>query len=511
MSILKATDVIDVLPHLTPEERAEVVKLAQLDAPIWRPAPGPQSDAYESTAQVVGYGGAAGGGKTDLMLGTILTRHRRAIIFRREATQLQGIYDRFAELLEGGRDGFNSQDKIWRPPSLPHLQIEFGSVPNSEDVLKYMGRPHDFIGFDEANHLLESQVRFLMGWLRTTVQGQAVKALLTFNPPTNAEGRWVVDYFAPWLDDGYPKPAQPGEVRWFASIDGKDVEVDGPSQIKHNGETIIPISRTFIAAKVSDNPHLMRTGYMATLQSLPEPLRSQMLHGDFRAGTEDDAFQVIPTAWVDAAMARWEAKHAKGPMDALGADIARGGKDETVIARRHGTWFDEPLAYPGLTTPNGPASAALIIAARRDQAPVHVDIVGWGSSAYDFLCDNRIQCVPVNGANTSLALTKEGAMRFFNHRAEMWWRMREALDPTNPDPIILPKHSRLRADLCAPRWELRTRGIIIEDKDEVKKRIGRSPDYGDAYCMALIATDKDKTHEAGSEDRARRGAGGWMG
>ena len=35
---------------------------------------------------------------------------------------------------------------------------------------------------------------------------------------------------------------------------------------------------------------------MATLQSLPEPLRSQMLYGDFNAGTEDDSMQVIPTA-----------------------------------------------------------------------------------------------------------------------------------------------------------------------------------------------------------------------
>jgi hypothetical protein len=43
-----------------------------------------------------------------------------------------------------------------------------------------------------------------------------------------------------------------------------------------------------------------------TLQSLPEPLRSQMLYGDFRAGVQDDPWQVVPTAWVEAAMARWK-------------------------------------------------------------------------------------------------------------------------------------------------------------------------------------------------------------
>jgi hypothetical protein len=523
---LKAGDVHALLKHMTPEERAEVLQLARLDTAIWRPNPGPQSDAYYSEATVIGYGGAAGGGKTDLMCGTILTQHRRAIIFRREGTQLQGIYDRLGELL-GSRDGFNSQDKIWRPPSQPHLQIEFGSVPNPEDVGKYQGRPHDLKGFDEATNFLEAQVRFLMGWMRSTVEGQRQRVLLTFNPPTTAEGRWVIAFFAPWLDDHHPNPAKPGEIRWFGTADGKDIEVsDSRPFVLVKGEpcydydpaafreedVIVPISRTFIQARVTDNPHLMRTGYMATLQSLPEPLRSQMLKGDFNAGIEDDAFQIIPTAWVDQAMARWEAKHAKGPMDSIGLDVARGGRDETVICRRHGTWFDEPLCYPGQETPNGPITASLAMAARRDGAPIHIDVIGWGAAAYDFLVENNLQAIPVNGSNKVVALSKEGAMRFTNHRAELWWRMREALDPTNPDPIALPKNTRLRADLCAPRWELRVNGIQVENKDEIRKRIGRSPDYGDAYCMALIATDKDRIDRTDPRDRiARRGPGSWMG
>lgn len=510
MSGLKAGEILELLPAMTPAERAEILHLARIDNAIWRPAPGPQSEAYASTATIVGFGGAAGGGKTDLMLGTILTRHRRAIIFRREGTQLQGIYDRLAELLPG-RDGFNSQDRIWRPPSQPQLQIEFGSVPNPEDVLKYMGRPHDFIGFDEANHLLESQVRFLMGWLRTVDEGQRVQALLTFNPPTSADGRWVVDFFAPWLDDRHPNPAQPGEIRWFASLDGKDVEVETSAPFTHKGERIQPISRTFIAARVTDNPHLMRTGYMATLQALPEPLRSQMLHGDFKAGTEDDAFQVIPTRWVDMAMARWKAKDAKGPMDSEGVDVARGGRDETIVSRRHGTWYDELLCYPGQSTPDGPTVASLAIAARRDKAPVHIDVVGWGASAYDFLVENGIQTIPVNGANKVVGLTREGAMRFTNRRAELWWRLRETLDPTNPDPIALPPDTRLRSDLCAPRWELRTNGILIESKDDLLKRIGRSPDRGDAVVYALIATDKDRERSTSSERVAGVGSLSWMG
>lgn len=80
-----------------------------------------------------------------------------------------------------------------------------------EDERKYQGRPHDLLVFDETTDFLVAQVRFLLGWLRSTVPGQRCQALMTFNPPTNAEGRWVIDFFAPWLDKKFPRPAKPGE------------------------------------------------------------------------------------------------------------------------------------------------------------------------------------------------------------------------------------------------------------------------------------------------------------
>src|SRR5690606_28290038 len=149
------------------------------------------------------------------------------------------------------------------------------------------------------------------------------------------------------------------ELRYFAVVNGKEVEVpDARPFVLFKGkepvydfdpseylptELIKPMSRTFIPSRVTDNPYLMGTGYMSTLQALPEPLRSQMLNGDFQAGMEDDPFQVIPTAWVEAAMQRWARPAKLEAMSSVGVDVARGGKDQTVIARRHGMWFDEPL------------------------------------------------------------------------------------------------------------------------------------------------------------------------
>lgn len=467
--------------------RAETTAAIASDAaPIWTPLPGPQTMAYDSIADVVGYGGAAGGGKTDLAVGKALTKHKRVAIFRRYSTEMVSIVDRVAEML-GHRDGLNQVQGIWR---MGERVIEFGSVPNADDVVKFQGRAKDLLVLDEAANFLESQVRFLMGWVRTTDPNQQTQTLLCFNPPTSAEGRWIINFFAPWIDDKHPNPARPGELRWFAMIDGKEVEVDGGAPFEHNGEVIRPQSRTFIPARVSDNPYLAETGYMATLQALPEPLRSQMLRGDFNAGIEDDPYQVIPTAWVDAAMARWKRLAVKPPMDSLGCDVARGGKDNTVIARRHGFWFDELLVYPGGATPDGPSVAGLVIAAARDRCPIHIDVIGVGASPYDFLKNANQPVIGVNVSEAAIGVDKSGRLRFANQRSELWWKMREALDPTSNTGIALPPDRRLLADLCAPKWELRGSTIHVESRDEIVRRIKRSPDFASALILGMCDTPR---------------------
>lgn len=500
-------EIQELFKYMTPEERSQVDQILSQDTAPWRPLPGPQTLAYTSEADIIGYGGAAGGGKTDLACGKAITRHKNSMILRREATQLTGVLDRLTQLL-GSREGYNGQQKIWR---LKGRQIEFGSVPHLGDETKYQGRPHDFLVFDEATNFLESQVRFLLGWLRSIDPRQKCQALFTFNPPTSADGQWVIPFFAPWIDKKHPNPARPGELRWFATVDGKDVEVPNGEPFPHNGETIRPMSRTFIPSRVKDNPYLMRTGYISTLQALPEPLRSQMLDGDFEAGLEDDPFQVIPTKWIDASMARWAMPVKLEPMDSVGVDVARGGKDNTVIARRHGMWFNEPLAYAGKETPDGPSTAGLVIASMRDKAPIHIDVIGVGSAPFDFLKEAGQHVLGINVGEASHTTDKSGVLSFFNLRTELWWKMREALDPAKNTGIALPNDSRLRADLCAPKWKLQGSRIKVESRDEIVDRIGRSPDFASAYILALIQTPKRIAAKPKVVGGYASGSGSWMG
>lgn len=448
---------------------------------------------------------------SDLALGKALTQHKRSAIFRRVGTELTGLIDRCAEIV-GSRDGFNGQDKIWR--GLPgNRQIEFGAVPNAGDEKKFQGRPKDLLVCDEATNFLEMQVRFLMGWVRTDIPGQKTQTLLTFNPPTSAEGRWVIKFFAPWLDPKHPNHAQPGELRWFATVgEGEnmaDVELpDGRPFVMIDGhriydpkvlamyaedEIIKPHTRTFIPAKVTDNAFLVETGYISVLQALPEPLRSQMLYGSFTAGVQDSPMQVCPTAWVEEAMARWVEKQAHElahTMDSVGVDVARGGSDKTTIARRHGRWFDRPIVYPGKQTPDGQTTAGYVVSSLRSEAVVHIDVTGVGSSPYDFLRSLGVNVIGVVMAGEATTTDQSGLLTFKNQRSQIWWAMREALDPANGLGIMLPPDKTLLVELCAPEWSVQGRTIYVESRDDIIDRIGRSPDLATAYVLALMDSPK---------------------
>lgn len=472
---------------------------------LWRPTPGPQARALDCVADELFYGGAAGGGKTDLLLGLALTRHVKSIIYRREFPQFRDLIDRGNEIL-----GPTGVEFKWNKSRWEGLQnggvVELGAVPLDKDLAKFKGRPHDMVGFDELPDFTEWQYRFLTGWNRTTRKGQRVRVVAAGNPPTTSEGEWVIRYWAPWLDTNHPNPAEPGELRWFAVLSGQDIEVDGPEPFDHKGEMILPTSRTFIPARLEDNPYLMETNYRAKLMGMPEPLRSQLLYGDFTVGSDIDSWQAIPTDWVRAAQARWNPNIVlSGRPDSMGIDVARGGDDQTCVARCWNTTLDAE-AWPGRKTYDGPSVAMLAIDRLPEgedgwNVPIAVDLIGPGTSVVDTLrASGYKRLTAFNAAAKSRARARKSKLRFVNQRAQMYWRFREALDPETGVNMVLPPSVELMADLCAARYKITTRGIQIEEKDNIKKRIGRSPDTGEAIMLAWYARTNIASLEAWSPE-----------
>lgn len=487
--------------------------LAELDAieeelTEWSPL-SVQKQVLDSDADIILYGGAAGGGKSFLALGKALLQHKRSLILRREFPQLSGLIETSKELYTRYGKYVATPQPTWRIKYKgADKLIEFGSCQHEHDKNKYQGRAHDLRVIDEAANFLESQIDFIAGWVRSEDSQQKCQLLLLSNPPTSSDGLWLFNWFAPWLDDKHHNPAEPGELRWFAKVKGKDTEVADnrkfvliDDQIVYDfnpveysaDKIIVPKSRTFIPARVTDNPYYVESGYIATLQALPEPLRSQMLYGDFLAGQQDDAWQVIPTAWVLAAQKRWrETRKPDIPISAIGVDVARGGIDKTVITKRYNNWFDKQISHPGQFTPDGDAVAGLVFKEYKDDPYVIFDVIGVGAAAYDAFkrqiteAQRKLKIIAFHAAEKSEATDKTKQLTFINQRAEWYWKFREALDPANNMQIALPDDRELLADLCAPRWELTARGIKIESKEEIIDRIGRSPDKGDSCIYAYV-------------------------
>lgn len=505
-------DFLQAFNAMTPEEQDEARKLADAETGhmLFVPNVGPQTEAYYCEADELFYGGAGGGGKSALLCGVAINEHIDIQLFRREATQLRGLVKELRQII-GNTDGFNRAINVWHRGD---QTIELAGLQHEDDKYDWQGRQADFKGFDEITHFTRSQYRFVIGWNRSTNPNvKRCRVIATGNPPMTAEGLWVIHHWAAWLDETHPDPAMPGELRWPVRVSDDDDEHEiffhSPEEAMEHlrtlrnpprdeqGQVIPPRSRTFIPAKLEDNPDLMRTGYSAVLDQMPKELREAMREGKFNAALKDQPMQVIPTANIIAAQQRWRPDGGKDRlMSAMAFDPAGGGRDEAVLAWRYGDWYDQIFSEASPKTADGSWSASIIAGRRRDLAPVVVDVGGgaghgFGGTTIMRLKDNEIEHRKFDGNAESMSRTIDGQLRFFNKRAEAWWRLREALDPDQPggSTVALPPDPELRADLAAPTYEATGRGIKVESKKDIKKRLGRSPGKGDAVVMCWSEGD----------------------
>jgi hypothetical protein len=504
-------DFLKAFQELPETEKKEALALADAECGHMRfvPNPGPQTEAYKSLADELYYGGAGGGGKTRLLCGLAVNEHHDIQLFRRESTQLRGLVKELSKII-GNTEGLNSQIGVWRLDG--DKIIELGGVKDENDKEKWQGREADYKGFDEICHFTRSIYRFIIGWNRSTRPGQRCRVVATGNPPLTAEGLWVIKHWAAWLDPTHPDPAKPGELRWpVRASDEQEGEEDGPeiffrtkeeamqhmaklrtSPRDYDGNLIPPRSRSFIPAHLEDNPDLMRSGYAAVIEAMPKELR-EALKGSFTGSLQDQTAQLIPTAWIEAAMQRWTRDgHKDFAMTAMAFDPAGGGRDSAELAWRHGAWYAPLVSVQGPETADGSRAAATIINYRRDQAPVVIDAGGgaghgFGGTTIMRLEDNGIAAQPFNGVSPSSGRAKDGKTRFANKRAEAFWKFREALDPDQEggSVVALPPDPELKADLAAPTFEVTMKGILVEDKKKIKQRLGRSPGKADAVVMCL--------------------------
>lgn len=225
----------------------------------------------------------------------------------------------------------------------------------------------------------------------------------------------------------------------------------------------------------------------------PEDLFRKKVLGKFPKVGDD---VLIPQQWIEAAQERWIAAQGKEPVSDdirfLGVDVAGMGRDSTVYCERKGRWVAPLTARNSGGTADHMAVAGEIHARRGFQPRMvaSIDTIGEGAGVYSRLLeiDDRrfiISCKYSEGAKQFERELSDltGQYRFVNMRAYLFWCVRDWLNPKNQTGAMLPPDNQLLEEATEIRWSFRSDGrIIIEPKEDIKKRLGRSPDKFDALA-----------------------------
>ena len=268
--------------------------------PLPKPQPGPQETFLASTADIVIFGGAAGGGKTWALLMQPLKHVGNAqfggVIFRRTSPQIRnqgGLWDESEQIYPLLKAEPRQTVLEWRFPS--GAKLKFAHLQYDLDVHDWQGAQVPFIGFDQLEHFSESQFWYMLSRNRSLC-GVHPYVRATVNPDADS---WVAKLIAWWIDQetGFPIDERSGVVRWFVRVNNETKWADTKEELAVDGEE--PKSLTFIPARLSDNQILMQKdpGYLANLKALSLVDRERLLNGNWKIVAT--AGKIFNRAWFE--------------------------------------------------------------------------------------------------------------------------------------------------------------------------------------------------------------------
>ncbi|RTL25089.1 MAG: hypothetical protein EKK55_10155 [Rhodocyclaceae bacterium] len=237
---------------------------------LWAPTER-QAAFLSSPADEALYGGAAGGGKSAAVVALPLrwvdNGGFNALVLRRDTTQLRDLIAKTEALYPAFGAKLNLTTGTWKFPS--GARVWFTHCEHETDVQRFDGQEFHCVVFDELTHFTEKQYRAIRARIRGTDPTLPRYTRATTNPGGPGH-EWVFKRFAAWLDPKHPRPSESGRLRWYAGDD--EVPRGSPDAL----------SRTFVPAKLDDNPHVT-SEYRANLVQLDAHRRAQLLSGDWLA------------------------------------------------------------------------------------------------------------------------------------------------------------------------------------------------------------------------------------
>jgi hypothetical protein len=435
---------------------------------IWTPQEGPQTAFLKTNAYEALFGGAKGGGKSEALLFSSLrfidNGNYKALILRRTFPKLLELIERsrcFAAI--GGK--YNRQERMWRFHS--GAIIRFGHCENPGDELNYQGQEYQYIGFDQLEEFTETMYETIKAQGRSSI-GLPVFIRSTANPG----GVGAIFIKRRFIDAKEPNR------KYYRTY-----ELEGK---KHS------LCSVFIPSTVFDNKILMKNdpAYAAKLMDLPEKMRRMYLYGDWNIDNEPD--QLIKYEWISEGLLTEEerirklsCRNADREKVFAGIDVARYGDDMTCIAIISDDRLWEMRKYEKIDlvqTTN--LARALIEEENIPPENIALDCDGIGAGVFDNLKSYGYYVRQIIGGSRPLPVGEE-SYTFRNLRSGIYWNLREAI---RTGKLKLINDQLLINELISIKYKIsQDRMIQIESKEELKKRLGKSPDYADSLCYALAA------------------------
>ena len=335
--------------------------------------------------------------------------------------------------------------------------IDFGGFDRQETVNKFNSAEYVFIGVDQAEELTQDDVSILRASRRMKLGGKQLryKGLFTANPAPS------------WLKPEF---------------------IDAP-----------PPQNRFVQALPSDNPHLPTT-YIGILQEAfkhrPELLQAY-LYGSW--SSIEGPNQIIKSQWLVDAKFRGRQEYLR---TFLVCDPARYGDDECVIYLMHDSEIAEKIILPYCKTTQISNRLARM-SRQNDDCPAVVESIGadLGAGVLDELEDLKVPTIQYNPAGAPREPEK-----YINMRAEAWDIAARALcegmlPQSNSLLTMASSYITLETQLCVPTYKFKGAKMLVEAKEDIKKRLGRSPDHADTFIMALWAWPQIKSSKQARKEQ----------
>lgn len=231
-------------------------------------------------------------------------------------------------------------------------------------------------------------------------------------------------------------------------------------------------------------------------RKIEEPSFSYMVLGKYPAQSVN---QLISDSWIDDAVTRWRdyvSKNGEIPpaiQPTMGLDMAEFGTDSNVAFLRYDSFVAKPIVWAGVDT-DYTARRGLDIYRKYGVNIAMVDATGIGSGVAPSMVrlarPDDVRAVSVKVSSRPSGVMKSELGEFYQLRDQLWWLLREWIEK-NPNAMI-PPDGFLLDELRAIEYDVSNGKIRVTSKEELRKKLRRSPDRADSLCLTFAPFERSR-------------------